>query len=91
MVQEVEVNKLGRRPKERPYHPDRVRATLAYLALALFAFTVAIGFVAIMYAEAGSEATGVRWERVKELLQIAIPVESLLIGGAVGFYYGTKA
>lgn len=87
----MDVDRIGPPPEERPYNIDQVRATLAYWALGIFVFTIAIGFISIMYVASSPEANGANWERARELLQIAIPVESLLIGGAVGFYYGTKS
>jgi uncharacterized BrkB/YihY/UPF0761 family membrane protein len=54
-----------------------------YIALALFAVTVVLGFIgAMLSAEA--------WERTKAFLQIVIPVETLLIGGTSGHYFGNK-
>ena len=35
-------------------------------------------------------ATGSHWSTAKELLQLLLPAETALLGGAVGFYFGTK-
>ena len=61
---------------------DVVRALLALSALAIFAVTLWAGF-------AGARSSN--WANTKELLDIVIPVESLLLGGAVGFSSGSRS
>lgn len=68
---------------EVPFSVDRVRRNLAYASLGIFAATVLLGFFGAF------TGTAQGWAQTKELLQIVIPVESIIIGGAVAFYYSS--
>jgi hypothetical protein len=61
----------------------RTRAVLAYLLFALLAASVVSSLTYI-----GSEDS---WTRAKEFLQIALPAEIGLLGGAIGFYFGSES
>jgi hypothetical protein len=66
--------------EERALQEEKTRGTITRWSLGIFAATVVAGFVG-MY-------TGY-WTETKELLQIVLPVESILIGGVAGYYLGT--
>ena len=66
--------------EERALHEEITRGTITRWSLGIFAVTIAMGFVGMF--------TGY-WVETKELLQIALPVESVLIGGVAGYYLGT--
>ena len=68
--------------EEEPLDMQRTRATLAYLLLALFAVSL-IG--SLIYIGSADD-----WTRAKEFLQIALPAEIGLLGGAIGFYFGSQ-
>jgi hypothetical protein len=57
-----------------------VRGYLALATLRLFAVTIVGGYVSANYLG--------NWQNTKELLDIIMPVETLVLGGAVGFYFG---
>ena len=57
-----------------------VRLTIALILLALLILTL---FLANFRPDK-------QWDHTKELLQIFVPVESGLLGSAVGFYFGSK-
>lgn len=59
-----------------------VRALLAYAAVAVNAATILGAFVYVGNLEA--------WPQVKDLLQVIVPVETLLLGGVVGFFFGSE-
>jgi len=61
-----------------------VRAMLALASLAIFTITI-IG--AFLVAALGSSDA---WTRVADLLDILLPIETLIIGGAVSFYYASR-
>jgi len=63
-----------------PYHPIRVRATLAYYMLALLAATLA--FVALQVARG-------YWDQTREFTEILLPAELALIGSATAFYFAS--
>ncbi len=69
-------------PRERPWTPeDTTRGWLAGGFLLVFAGTI---------VWACWSATGSHWNTAKELLQLLLPAETALLGGAVGFYFGAK-
>ena len=68
---------------EEPAGVYRTRQVLAYLLLGLFAATL---IAALFYV--GSEDS---WVRAKEFLQIALPAEIGLLGGAIGFYFASES
>lgn len=59
-----------------------VRALLAYASVVVNAATILCAFLYVGNLEA--------WPQVKDLLQVIVPVETLLLGGAVGFYFGSE-
>ncbi len=82
--EELEVRDIPPGPPERPirlFGEDAVRALLAFATLLLFLLTIIFAF---------NNLSADSWPNAKELLQIIIPVETLLLGGAVGFYYGAN-
>src|SRR6266508_1266321 len=64
----------------RPRAP-KVRSGIAYAFTALFAVTAILGFAASLTSH---------WEQAKEWLQFVIPVESAVLGYAVGYYFGKR-
>jgi hypothetical protein len=76
----LEVSDVAPPPTERPVDVNRVRRTLAYSSVGLFAMTLVFGFVSALVGEAA-------WERAKMLIQIAVPIETLLIGATAGHYF----
>jgi hypothetical protein len=50
--------------------------------MAIYAATILGAFFYVGDAKA--------WPMVKELLQVIVPVETLLLGGVVGFFFGTR-
>jgi hypothetical protein len=69
-------------PPERPWTPEETaRGWLAGGFLLIFGGTI---------AWACWSATGSHWSTAKELLQLLLPAETALLGGAVGFYFGAK-
>lgn len=72
-----------RNPETRRYlREETVRGILALSTLLLFALTGAAAFCVVVF-DLGE------WEDTKDLLDVLIPVETLLLGGAVSFYYAT--
>ena len=69
-----------RGPRIRLVNEEFVRAGLAVLLLLLVA---AVILIALMKTET--------WADTKELLDIALPALTGLLGSAVGFYFGTRS
>jgi hypothetical protein len=63
--------------------PSSVRAWLALTAMTIYLVTLGGAFLHVGDADS--------WGRAKELLQMVVPVETLLLGGVVGYYYGSRA
>lgn len=61
---------------------SRQESTRAALALLLTALLAAILLIALLRAD--------EWSDVKELLDLAVPAVTGLLGSAIGFYFGTK-
>lgn len=72
------------RPAEKSLEQLEItpRGYLAFGLLALFAVTVALSFIALMWGP-GGEAVG-RW------LDIVLPVEAALLGAASAFYFAAR-
>jgi hypothetical protein len=69
-------------PRERPWTPEEAaRGWLAGGFLLIFGGTI---------AWACWSATGPHWNTAKELLQLLLPAETALPGGAVCFYSGAN-
>ena len=51
-----------------------------------FAFLLALTIV-LAY---GSPLFGQNWTQIREWLQVILPVETVLLGSAVGFYFGNR-
>jgi len=68
---------------EEPVALHRTRQMLAYLLLGLFAATL----LASLYFVGNEDS----WARAKEFLQIALPAEIGLLGGAIGFYFASES
>ena len=66
---------------------DRVRATLAYVLVGVFSGTLLVVFGDVLFSQDGEGAL----ETWKELLPLILPVETTLLGTALGFYYGYGA
>jgi hypothetical protein len=54
-----------------------------------------VGFFAILLALTivlayGSPPFGQNWVQIREWLQVILPVETVLLGSAVGFYFGNR-
>lgn len=79
----IQISDVGTGPETQEARRDVVRERLSYIALGVFGLTVFLGFIGAL---AGAEA----WDRTKEFLQIVVPVETLLIGGTSGHYFGNK-
>jgi len=58
---------------------------LVFSSLLMFLITIIAGFIAAVVGDADT------WDRVSEVLHIAIPVESLIIGGAVAYYFKSQS
>jgi hypothetical protein len=58
-----------------------VRGGMAYALVALLFITIILGFL--------GTATHY-WANTKAMLQIAIPIETTLLGSAIGYYFGAK-
>jgi hypothetical protein len=82
-TEQVQVSDLpATPPRERPWTPEETaRGWLAGGFLLIFGGTV---------LWACWSATGPHWSTAKELLQLLLPAETALLGGAVGFYFGSK-
>lgn len=63
-----------------PYHPDRVRAQLAYLSLGLL--TLALVFLAIRVLQGDMDT--------REFAEIVLPILTGIVGSACGFYFGRQ-
>jgi hypothetical protein len=63
-----------------PYRPDRVRALLGFSMLAPFALTVA--FLA-------AAAIAGRWADVREFAEVILPLEGVMLGSALTFYFAS--
>jgi hypothetical protein len=56
---------------------------------------ILVGFFAILLALTivlayGSPLFGQNWTQVMQWLQVILPVETVLLGSAVGFYFGNR-
>lgn len=58
-----------------------VRALLAFAFVFIFAGTIWAAFRCV---------GGPNWKDAKELLELLLPAETALLGGAIGFYFGTR-
>lgn len=78
------VPELGNRVSERrpPGHEDMIRGGLAWAFVVIFSVTVVLAFWASRYKS--------WWPQAHELLQLLLPAETALLGGAVGFYFGAR-
>jgi hypothetical protein len=65
---------------ERKKVQEKGRLNLTYIFSGILAGTIALAFFNL----------GGQWERTKELLQIVLPIETGLLGSAVGYYFGTR-
>ena len=63
---------------------EKARTTLAIGLVVIFGLTVLGAFVAFLWP-------GVDSSKAKDLLSLLLPVESALLGSALGFYFGTKS
>lgn len=82
-----EVPDFTPRPELREYRgqlivQEVVRALVTFALAVLLIVTVVFAFLNV---------NGPGWANVKELLQILLPVESGLLGGALGFYFGSRS
>ncbi len=59
---------------------EKTRGRITNWTLGIFALTILGGFVGVY--------TG-HWDETRELLDIIVPVEAILIGGVGGYYLGT--
>ncbi len=57
------------------------RMMLLFVSLGLFGLTIFLSFIVVA---TGSDST---WERTSDLLGTIIPVETLIIGAAVSYYF----
>jgi hypothetical protein len=56
---------------------------------------ILVGFFAVLLALTivlayGSPLFGQNWAQVMQWLQVILPVETVLLGSAVGFYFGNR-
>lgn len=56
---------------------------------------ILVGFFAVLLALTivlayGSPLFGQNWAQIMQWLQIILPVETVLLGSAVGFYFGNR-
>jgi hypothetical protein len=63
------------------WQQELVRSSLALSLTAILALTIIGAFIG---------ALGSNWTNVKELLQLILPAETALLGGAAGFYFGSR-
>ena len=56
-------------------------AGISLVFIAILCLTIIYAFVNI---------GGENWKNAKELLQVLLPVETALIGSAIGYYFGTQ-
>ena len=73
---------------ERPSDPearrDFVREFTTATFITIFGLTVLFAFIAVIFYNS-------LWTSgVKDFIQLILPIETALIGSAVGFYFGTK-
>lgn len=60
-----------------------VRAWIALFLLVLFTLSLIAGFAGVLL---GAD----EWARTQQFLQIVLPAITGLLGGAIGFYYGSQ-
>ncbi len=82
-AQFLEVSDLPPPPPERPVNVDAVRRNIAYTSMAFFGITLLFLFISALV---GGEA----WNRTVAVAQIAVPIETLLIGATAGHYLPTR-
>ena len=68
--------------RERLVSQEAMRAILVIAFSCIFALTLVAGFVGVFSNS---------WEQTKDLLQLVLPVETSLLGAAVGYYFGASA
>ena len=66
--------------EERALREEKTRGRITNWTLGIFAGTVLCGFLSVY--------TG-HWDDTKQLLDVVVPVEAILIGGVGGYYLGT--
>jgi hypothetical protein len=72
----------------RPTHTDVTRRKIALWLVGIFGFTVFGSFVAWFIPPVIVAGKAIV---VQELIQLLLPVESALLGSAMGFYFGSKS
>jgi hypothetical protein len=65
----------------KPTLDENARIMLLVIALLLFGFTVAFGAISSVWV--GPR----KWDQVKDVMTAVIPVETLIIGGAVTYWF----
>ncbi len=81
---ELYVSDVEPRPRYQERHlwaQELVRSGLALVLTAILALTIIGAFIGALSSN---------WPNVKELLQLILPAETALLGGAVGFYFGSR-
>lgn len=71
-------------------NPVNITAEQTVQLLLAIAFTVILAATATFACFAAVFASATGWANVKSLLELLLPVETSLLGTAVGFYFGTK-
>jgi hypothetical protein len=61
----------------------QTRFYLAAALLLIFLVTIVFSFIAVMKSRD-------TWLSAQDLLKVLLPVESGLVGGAMGYYFGSK-
>jgi hypothetical protein len=81
---DLDVDDVQPHPRLQERHlwaQELVRSSLALALTAILALTIIGAFIG---------ALSPSWPNVKELLQLILPAETALLGGAVGFYFGSR-
>jgi hypothetical protein len=81
---EIYVDDVQPHPRLQERHlwaQELVRSSLALALTAILGLTIIGAFVGALSSN---------WPNVKELLQLILPAETALLGGAVGFYFGSR-
>lgn len=62
---------------------DKMRGYLAIAVLAIFAITILLSFYALLKGPG-------QWANAKQLLEVVLPIETGILGTALGYYFGSR-
>jgi hypothetical protein len=80
----AQISELPKRVKEKDFLPQLVKEEVVRAAVALILILLLAGILVGAFVKAKS------WDDTKQLLDVAFPAVTGLLGSALGFYFGKK-